>query len=545
MRNQTERKAADVPELNEREMFVLRCLNAAVNLYGVLTVDECVRLYNHYAKGEPAPVSDEMTVGELEDVMTRLTDAVDAGWANPDTSRGHYVDLPDVWFVPWIPEKDSEGVIVYYDLASLDDDASPEVSERDVARITRRLEETRASFEKIDLNLLPEEDFFDYEVPGFSEETEESEALVKFLQREFQLTEALADYDVASILSNARVNGASCTEALKYIRDTLGWRPQGQDQFMRLIKALSPALSATRLWRGRGRSTSELCKMGLVEKYEAESIPTDIFDDDEESEASRVIDGWRRDSDDDDYDDEEEGDLILPEDIPLSVYNGPIDFKFVKDPAKREAKLSVYEDVRQAINDFGAVHVKKHLLDGAIAKVCSRFGFHQKNDVFEDVPPDLWLVMTEFALFLDDQVKETPCQCALADSKDFDAIEKRIATYFENFRFTWLEVLAVKAGVGVKCRDLLTGEEIFLMDESFSLYDVKGRVAISHISPMEDVYVSLGNISPLPFGNEKVVLDRILEQLRLPTERPIRLSFDQQRKFAAETIKAYVALRRR
>ncbi len=540
----SDRKAADVPELNEREMFALRCLNAAVNLYGVLTVDECVRLYNHYAKGQPAPVSDEMTVEEFKELAVHLPVAVEDVLNNADLTPEQENDFPVPWFTPWIGVENFPDLIVHYDLAEIESVPATEVVGDEKVEIEEDILAIRAEFEKIDLNLLPEEDFFDYEEILFAEETKESRALVKFLQEEFGLDEDDAEGDVKDILSHARMYGATITQALELVRDTADWRPQGQDQFMRLVKALSPALDVTRLWRGRGRSTSELYKLGLVEKYEAESIPTDIFDDDEKSEASRVIDGWRRDYYDDyDDDEEEEGDPILPEDIPLSVYNGPIDFKFVKDPAKREAKLAVYEDVRQAINDFGEVHVKECLPGGAIAKVCSRFGFCSKNDGFEDVPPDLWLVMTEFALFLDDQVKETPCQCALADSKDFDAIEKRIATYFENFRFTWLEVLAVKAGVGVKCRDLLTGEEIFLMDESFSLYDVKGRVAISHISPMEDVYVSLGNISPLPFGNEKAVLDRILEHLRLPTERPIRLSFDQQRKLAAETIKAYVALR--
>ena len=34
--------------------------------------------------------------------------------------------------------------------------------------------------------------------------------------------------------------------------------------------------------------------------------------------------------------------------------------------------------------------------------------------------------------------------------------------------------LAVKSGVGMKCRDLLTGDELFLMETSFSKGDVKG-----------------------------------------------------------------------
>ena len=540
MRNQTERKAADVPELNEREMFVLRCLNAAVNLYGILTVDECVKLYNHYAKGQPAPVSDEMTVDEFKELAVHLPVAVEDFLNNADLTPEQENDFPVPWFTPWIGVKNFPDLIVHYDLAEIESVPATEVGGEEKVEIEEDILATRAEFEKIDLNLLPEEDFFDYEEIFFAEETKESRALVKFLQEEFGLDEDDAEGDVKDILSNARMYGASITQALEYVRDTANWRPQGQDQFMRLVKALSPALSATRLWRGRGRSTSELCKLGLVEKYEAESIPTDIFDGDEESEASRMINGWRSDCDDD-YDDEEEGEPILPEDIPLSVYNGPIDFKFVKDPAKREAKLAVYEDVQQVVDDFYTDYFIDECPSDSSETTDARFGLAKENG--GRFPPEFSLFLSEFTLFLDDEAKETPCQKVLANRDAFDEIDKRAATYYENFRFTCLEILAVKTGVGMKCRDLLTDEDLFLMEKSFSQGDVKGVLMFASIAPMEDVYISVGNILPLPRENARAIIDRALDQAGIPTERPIRLSFDQQRKLAAETIKAYVALR--
>ena len=36
-------------DMNERAEFVLRCLNAAANLYGVLSREDFVSLYNGYA----------------------------------------------------------------------------------------------------------------------------------------------------------------------------------------------------------------------------------------------------------------------------------------------------------------------------------------------------------------------------------------------------------------------------------------------------------------------------------------------------------------
>ena len=541
-----ERKAAGVPELNAREMFALRCFNAAVNLYGVLTVDECVKLYNHYAKGKPAPVSDEMTSGEMKELVRRLTETVDAAFMNPDLSTEQRLDLPDVWFSTWFDMKSAPDMIVYYDLTDVIGDHRVKVPEEMEEQVVKHLIETRAAFKELGVNILSEKDFFGYEDPEFAEETEESKALVKFLQNEYALDEDQAEFDVMGILSNARINGSSLTTALEYVRDSLDWRPQGQDQLIRLVNALGPALSATRLWRGRGRSSSELSELGLVPRCETERIPTDIFDDNE-SDLERH---WNRtdwnDGYDDDYeDDEEEGDPILPEDIPLSAYNGPIDFKFVKDPAKRETKLAVYEDVKQVVDDFFSTYVTKLLTTDDCEATAARFGLVRENGVYKNLPFAFGLFLSEFALLLDDQAKETPCQKVLANRDAFDEIDKRAATYYENFRFTCLEILAVKAGVGMKCRDLLTGEDLFLMEKSFSQGDVKGELLLASIAPMEDVYISVGNILPLPREKTSAIFSQALEKTGISSERPIRLSFDQQRKFAAETIKAYVALRTR
>ncbi len=542
MKNSTKQKAADVPELNEREMFALRCFNAAVNLYGVLTMDECVTLYNHYAKGKPAPLSDEMTSGEMKELVRRLTETVDAAFMNPALSPAQRLDIPDVWFSTWFDMKSAPDMIVYYDLTDVVGDHGVELPEEREEQVAKHLMETRAAFKELGVNILSEKDFFGYEDPEFAEETEESKALVKFLQNEYVLDEDQAEFDVMGILSNARIYGASLTTALEYVRDSLDWRPQGQDQLIRLVNALGPALSATRLWRGRGRSSSELSKLGLVPRFEAESIPTDIFDDDESGLERHWNRANRNDGYDDDYeDDEEEGEPILPEDIPLSVYNGPIDFKFVKDPAKREAKLAVYEDVQQVVDDFYTDYFIDECPSDSSETTDARFGLAKENG--GRFPPEFSLFLSEFTLLLDDEAKETPCQKVLAKRDDFDEIDKRAATYYENFRFTCLEILAVKAGVGMKCRDLLTDEVLFLMEKSFSQGDVKGEILLASIAPMEDVYISVGNILPLPRENARAIFDRALDQAGISAERPIRLSFDQQRKLAAETIKAYVVLR--
>ena len=75
------------------------------------------------------------------------------------------------------------------------------------------------------------------------------------------------------------------------------------------------------------------------------------------------------------------------------------------------------------------------------------------------------------------------------------------------------------------------------MEESFSLGDVKGRTVCAGIAPMGDVYLVLGVIHPANFENPATILKIVMTHLGLPTEPPIRLSFSDQARFAAETIR--------
>ena len=138
---------------------------------------------------------------------------------------------------------------------------------------------------------------------------------------------------------------------------------------------------------------------------------------------------------------------------------------------------------------------------------------------------------------VDDQHGEPAIKRVLKRKKKLDDYDRAAAAYYENYRYTWLEVLAVKAGVGMKCRDLLTGEELFLMEKSLSLGDVKGMTVCAGIAPMGAVYLALGTIHPANFENPATILKIALTHLGLPTELPIRLDFADQARFAAETIR--------
>lgn len=512
-------------ELNAREEFALRCLNAAANLYGVLSLEAFVSLYNGYAKDHDAPVSDAMTVAELDALVDRLHDYF-ANRPEPEDLE-HLLDgpcdAPEIWFSTWQLKAGEPRVIVYYDLTERD------LDEDEDAEITRTVADTVASFRKLDLAVLPEDDFLLYEEPMAAEETKESLAFEKFVKKEYRLDRAEQELDTLGIQCHARVNGTKIVTALEYIRDECDWEPSDYDALERLVRALGPLLGVTRTWAGRGRTSRELFKMGLCKQFEREDI-YDVFGLERNDEA----DDW---DDEGDPDEAEDGDFIRPEDIPLSVYNGAIDFAFVKDAARREAKLAVYEDVRQVTMDFVRHHVMREQMQEERRKAAVRLGFLKEGDGLGELDPTLDCVVGDFASMMDDQDGE-PAICRVLARKDgLDDIDARAATYYANYRYTWLEILAMKAGVGLKCRDLLTGEELFLMEKRLSCGGEKGMTICVGIAPMEDVYIAVGVLAPARFENPATILKIVLTHLGLPTALPIRLNAADQARFAAETIR--------
>ena len=257
--------AHEPAELNAREEFALRCLNAAANLYGVLTLEEFVSLYNGYAKDHDAPISDAMTVAELDALVDRLHDYF-TNRPEPDDLE-HLLDgpcdAPEIWFSTWQLKADEPRVIVYHDLTSSDWDEEPTPSKDANAEITRTVADTMASFRKLDLAVLPEDDFLLYEEPMAAEETKESRAFERFVKKAYRLDRAEQELDTLGVQCNARVNGAKVVTALKYIRENCDWEPSDDEAVQRLAQALSPLLDTTRTWEGRGRTPRELADSRL------------------------------------------------------------------------------------------------------------------------------------------------------------------------------------------------------------------------------------------------------------------------------------------
>lgn len=519
-------EVVDENGLSEREEFAFRCMNAAVNLYGVVTLTEMTEIYNHYAAGHGSPISDPMDEDELLTIADKLLTK----------------ELDDTWFSAWLDDKSGVRRIVYNDLTSVDHPPGEEPPPDEAKRmIDSRIAETVEDFHAVDIKLPAEDVFFCYEDPACDEETPQAKRLAKFLKKEYHITELDADMAVMDIQAELRINGDTLTNALEYVRYECDFAPEDQDGVDRLIDALSPVVSTTRTWGYRGHTAREMSNLGLIDRLATETIP-DVFGFDETDNADRDDDG-RDDNDEEDsdeyYDDKDDlSDPIDIDELPPAKFTEPVDFKFVKDADKREKALYDYEGVRIVTREFVRSVVIPESTKAERLAAAKRLGFpvDEKRGLVLD--QNLDMVAGDFATMMDDQNGEPAIKRVLGRKDELEnKYDRAAAEYYENYRYTWLEVLAVKAGVGMKCRDLLTGEELFLMETSFSTGNVKGMTVCAGIAPMGNVYLVLGVIHPANFENPATILKIVLTHLGLPTELPIRLSFADQARFAAETIR--------
>ena len=512
----TKPEVVDENGLSEREEFAFRCMSAAANLYGVLTLSEMTAIYNHYAAGHGSPVSDQMDEQELLTISDVLLTK----------------ELDDTWFSVWLDDKSGVRRIVYNDLASVDhppgEEPPPEVAKR---MIDGRIAETIEDFHDVDLKMPDEDVFFCYEDPMCDEDTPEAAKLAKFLKKEYHISQLDADMAVMGIQADLRVNGDTLTNALEYVRYECDFSPEDQEGVERLVDAVSPVVSTTRTWDYRGHTAREMSDLGLISRLAAEKVP-DVF-----GLGETDNDGYDDDYDEEDYYDDL-GDPIDIDELPPAKYTGPVDFKFAKDAAKREKALYDYEGVRIVTREFVRHVVMHELTQEERRDAAKRLGFATDPKTGFILDANLDMVAGDFAAMMDDQHGEPAIKRILKRKDKLEnKYDRAAAEYYENYRYTWLEVLAVKAGVGMKCRDLLTGEELFLMEKSFSLGDVKGRTVCAGIAPMGNVYLALGCIHPANFENPATILKIVMTHLGLPAEPPIQLSFADQARFAAETIR--------
>ena len=208
-------------------------------------------------------------------------------------------------------------------------------------------------------------------------------------------------------------------------------------------------------------------------------------------------------------------------------------------PQSDNERLAIYRPWRTRVSEF----IRRFVTPLVTEKLCfaagERLGFIKDGKPVKELSETEVIVICDYAAMLDDQFGLPPIKQLLANSSQFK--DKRLETleFISQYRYTWLEILDFIPGVGCPCRDLLTGEKGFLMEISLSQSPgIRGMVCCGGIGMLPNgTWMFLDTLHPGHFDNPELVLKIVLSHLGLPFDRPIKLSFTDQARFAAETIR--------
>ena len=230
----------------QRQEFLTRCLNAAANLYGIVSYGEFIKLYNRYSADKKPPVSDLLRPEEIDEMMD-LPD--------PDDFD---LESDELWFAR--AEVDGVTYVVSrYGFCCDPDERRDEIDEEGVRS-------QLADFVTLDLKVLSEEDFLFYDEPKAFEETGVTKKFAKFLRQEYGYGKDEAEFAVWDVQEELRY-APSIKVGMISARNTLGLEVVDRIDFDDLVDALTPLVRNTRAWDYRGHTETELVNAGVLKTF--------------------------------------------------------------------------------------------------------------------------------------------------------------------------------------------------------------------------------------------------------------------------------------
>ena len=240
----------------QRQEFLTRCLNAAANLYGIVSYGEFIKLYNRYSADKASPVSDLLRPEEIDEMM-ELPD--------PDDFD---LESDELWFAR--AEVDGTAYVVSrYGFCCNPDEGRGTVDEEGVRA-------QLADFVTPDPKILSEEDFLFYDEPKAFEETGVTKKFAKFLRREYGYGKDEAELAVWDVQEELRY-APSLKTGMISARDTLGLEVFDRIDFDDLVDALTPLVRNTRAWDYRGHTETELVDAGVLKAFLPDNRSKEIF----------------------------------------------------------------------------------------------------------------------------------------------------------------------------------------------------------------------------------------------------------------------------
>lgn len=225
-------------------------------------------------------------------------------------------------------------------------------------------------------------------------------------------------------------------------------------------------------------------------------------------------------------------------------------FDWVKNAETRNSVMAEYQRIRNAMQSDSMDKARSKLLKGYdIVHAARTIGIDVVDDkktgkpciMFDD--EEQMSVLFDFAVMFD-AGKNRPLRLEFAErhaNSDDDAL-RTMAGFYANYTYAWLRPLRSKANFGVHCEDVLSGNEVFLVDRGFSqtLRQIPGMGLFTGLHPFADP--SLGCVMtggaglPVSLNGIEMALEKLLSALRIDKQPPLSLDEKELSRFVAASI---------
>ena len=193
-----------------------------------------------------------------------------------------------------------------------------------------------------------------------------------------------------------------------------------------------------------------------------------------------------------------------------------MDFSLVKDPEWRERTVKCTTVARSLLRGFIHDYIAPEVRKGELLDAANELGFFKGRRVPKDFDhTEQQLVATIFAALFAPPEGDSALKRLQSRREEFKGTPANVALQLlDGARYAHLEVLSVKSGFGMKCRDLATGAELFLAESACSSHPEAADARLGAyivpvpLKPLEgEVYIAIALLQDLK------IAERVLETI--------------------------------
>lgn len=227
-----------------------------------------------------------------------------------------------------------------------------------------------------------------------------------------------------------------------------------------------------------------------------------------------------------------------------------IDFTWVKNAAMRETVWQEYRRIRDAMQEDVVENVRAEFFAKYdMPRTARRLGIDVSVDESSgksriDLDNEQQLdILFDYAQMFDDASGHPLRVDFVSRYRDSsDESLRTLAEFCADYHYAWLRPLQVKLGFGVRCENILTHTECFVVDRGFSqTFEMRRNLGMfTGLHPFADpklcCVMTGGAGLPVPLKDIESVLEKLLKALKIKKRPPLELSEEELARFVAASI---------